>query len=77
VGVEDLTALVERALEEDLGTGDVTTAATVSPEAKALATITQKAPGVIYGFEAAEIVFRRRRWSASSRRGSGASMAAR
>ena len=45
------------ALEEDIGTGDVTTAATVSEAASARALITQKAPGVIYGLKAAEIAF--------------------
>ncbi|MCW3033558.1 MAG: hypothetical protein QOK19_497 [Solirubrobacteraceae bacterium] len=45
------------ALAEDVGSGDVTTAATVDPDARALATITQKAPGTIYGLDAAEAVF--------------------
>src|ERR1017187_663434 len=49
--------LVQAALEEDIGTGDVTTAATVSERARARALITQKAPGVIYGLSAAESVF--------------------
>jgi nicotinate-nucleotide pyrophosphorylase (carboxylating) len=53
-----LEGIVARALAEDLGEGDVTTAATVPPEARARALITQKAPGVIYGLEAAEEVFR-------------------
>ncbi len=52
-----LTALVRRAIEEDVGDGDVTTNATVAPDARARATITQKAPGVIYGLDAAEAVF--------------------
>jgi nicotinate-nucleotide pyrophosphorylase (carboxylating) len=55
--VEDLTALVRRALDEDIGTGDVTTAATVDREARARALITQKAPGVIYGMQAATTSF--------------------
>ena len=49
--------LVRAALEEDIGTGDVTTAATVPARARARALITQKAPGVIYGLEAAEAAF--------------------
>jgi nicotinate-nucleotide pyrophosphorylase (carboxylating) len=53
----DLGVLVERALAEDLGTGDVTTDATVAEEARARARILQKAPGTIYGFDAAEAVF--------------------
>src|SRR5438309_11442497 len=48
-----LAELVERALAEDIGTGDVTTAATVPPRARGRATITQKAPGVIFGLEVA------------------------
>jgi nicotinate-nucleotide pyrophosphorylase (carboxylating) len=50
--------IVERALEEDVGTGDVTTLATVSPDALARATVFQKAPGVIYGLDAVEEVYR-------------------
>jgi nicotinate-nucleotide pyrophosphorylase (carboxylating) len=53
----DLKVLVEHALAEDVGTGDVTTEATVVTEARARARIVQKAPGTIYGFEAAEAVF--------------------
>jgi nicotinate-nucleotide pyrophosphorylase (carboxylating) len=49
--------LVARALAEDLGAGDVTTAATVPEGARASALITQKAPGVIYGVAVAEEVF--------------------
>jgi nicotinate-nucleotide pyrophosphorylase (carboxylating) len=52
-----LLALVGRALEEDVGRGDVTTEATVSADARARALITQKAPGAIYGLDAAEIAF--------------------
>jgi nicotinate-nucleotide pyrophosphorylase (carboxylating) len=55
--VDELTALIERALAEDVGTGDVTTLATVAADARAVASITQKAPGVIYGLDAAEAVF--------------------
>src|SRR3954463_1179679 len=51
--------LVERALAEDVGGVDVTTEATVPAEARARATIRQKAPGVVYGLEVAEAVFRR------------------
>ena len=53
-----LQDLVRRALEEDVGPGDVTTEATVDAEATAVADITQKAPGVIYGIEAAEATLR-------------------
>jgi nicotinate-nucleotide pyrophosphorylase (carboxylating) len=53
----DLRVLVERALAEDVGGGDVTTDATVPADARASARIVQKAPGAIYGFDAAEAVF--------------------
>jgi nicotinate-nucleotide pyrophosphorylase (carboxylating) len=55
--MEGLDALVRGALAEDIGGGDVTTAATVSPETRALASIRQKAPGTIFGLDAAEAVF--------------------
>jgi nicotinate-nucleotide pyrophosphorylase (carboxylating) len=55
----DISDLIERALAEDVGDGDVTTEATVDPGARARATMTQKAPGVISGLDVAEAVFRR------------------
>jgi len=55
--VEELEALVARALAEDIGSGDVTTQATVEADARGRALITQKAPGVIYGLRAAEAAF--------------------
>jgi nicotinate-nucleotide pyrophosphorylase (carboxylating) len=54
---EELLALVRRAFAEDVGSGDVTTNATVDPEARARALIAQKAPGAIYGLDAAEAAF--------------------
>jgi nicotinate-nucleotide pyrophosphorylase (carboxylating) len=42
---------VARALEEDLGTGDITSEATISEEAPARARIVQKQPGVVYGLD--------------------------
>ncbi len=51
------TELVRAALAEDVGTGDVTTFATVDANATADALITQKAPGAIYGLDAAEATF--------------------
>jgi nicotinate-nucleotide pyrophosphorylase (carboxylating) len=51
--------LIDRALAEDVGDGDVTTEATVPEASRARATIRQKAPGVISGLETAEAVFRR------------------
>jgi nicotinate-nucleotide pyrophosphorylase (carboxylating) len=53
-----LQETVGRALAEDVGTGDVTTAATVPERARARALITQKAAGVLYGLDAAEAVFK-------------------
>jgi len=52
-----LTDLVARALQEDVGSGDVTTLATVGEDDRAQALITQKAPGVIYGLAAARTTF--------------------
>src|SRR3954464_122090 len=53
------TDLIDRALAEDVGEGDATTEATVDADARGVATITQKAPGVISGLEVAEAVFLR------------------
>jgi nicotinate-nucleotide pyrophosphorylase (carboxylating) len=49
--------IVRLALAEDIGRGDVTTAATVPPEAMAHAEILQKAPGVLCGLPVVELVF--------------------
>ena len=53
-----LLEVVSWALAEDLGDGDVTSAATVPAAARARATITQKQPGVISGLEPALLAFR-------------------
>ncbi|MGI8428883.1 MAG: carboxylating nicotinate-nucleotide diphosphorylase [Solirubrobacteraceae bacterium] len=53
-----IAEIVVRALDEDLGPGDVTTAATVPEGACARATITQKAPGVLFGLDVALQTFR-------------------
>jgi nicotinate-nucleotide pyrophosphorylase (carboxylating) len=53
-----VSEVVARALAEDVGTGDVTTQATVDTSLRGRATIVQKAAGVIFGLEAAEEVFR-------------------
>jgi nicotinate-nucleotide pyrophosphorylase (carboxylating) len=53
-----LTDVVARALAEDIGDGDVTTAATVPENAMAHALVTQKAPGVLFGLDVAAEVFR-------------------
>jgi nicotinate-nucleotide pyrophosphorylase (carboxylating) len=54
----DLEQTVARALAEDIGDGDVTTAATVPDSMRGRALITQKAPGVVFGLDAAEETFR-------------------
>ncbi len=53
-----VSPIVARALAEDLGDGDVTAIATVPPDARARAVITQKAPGVVFGLDPAEAAFR-------------------
>jgi nicotinate-nucleotide pyrophosphorylase (carboxylating) len=55
---QEIDALVARELAEDIGSGDVTTQATVDPGTRAAARITQKAPGVVYGLDVAAAVFR-------------------
>jgi nicotinate-nucleotide pyrophosphorylase (carboxylating) len=55
--LQGLRELVEGALAEDIGAGDVTTSATVAPDSMARALITQKAPGVVFGLDAAETAF--------------------
>ena len=54
-GTEELVA---RALAEDLGTGDVTSEATVPEGAEAVGRIVLKEPGVVYGLDVAREVFR-------------------
>jgi nicotinate-nucleotide pyrophosphorylase (carboxylating) len=55
--VQTLDLLVLRALAEDVGAVDVTSEATVPTGTRAVATITQKAAGVIFGLDAAEATF--------------------
>jgi nicotinate-nucleotide pyrophosphorylase (carboxylating) len=54
-----MSDLIERALAEDLGDGDLTTQAVVPEGARARARIHQKEPGVISGLRAAQAVFQR------------------
>src|ERR687886_2666802 len=65
--------LIDRALAEDLGAGDVTSAALVPADARARARIVQKEAGVVAGLRVAEAVFRRvdpdLRWHAHAREG--------
>ena len=55
----DPATIVERALDEDLGAGDVTAEAVVPADARARARILQKSPGVVYGFDVVEETFTR------------------
>jgi nicotinate-nucleotide pyrophosphorylase (carboxylating) len=55
---EPLKDIVARALDEDLGAGDVTSEAIVPAEARGRARIVQKAPGVAFGFEVVEEAMR-------------------
>jgi nicotinate-nucleotide pyrophosphorylase (carboxylating) len=57
IELTELEPLVRRALAEDLGSGDLTTQATVPPGTRARARITQKQPGVLFGIDAAQLVF--------------------
>src|SRR3954466_12242573 len=50
--------LIDTALAEDVGPGDVTSAAVVPADAVARARIDQKQPGVVAGLRVAEAVFR-------------------
>ena len=56
--VSQVSEIVQRALAEDIGAGDITTRLTVPPRVSASATIVAKASGVIAGLPAAEICFR-------------------
>lgn len=55
---EGTSELIRRALEEDIGAGDVTAMATVPENLAAQAHIVLKAPGVIFGLDVVEEVFR-------------------
>ncbi len=54
----ELEDVVARALAEDVGAGDLTTLATIPEGARTRATMLQKEPGVLFGLDAAELVFR-------------------
>ncbi|HET7177282.1 MAG TPA: carboxylating nicotinate-nucleotide diphosphorylase [Solirubrobacterales bacterium] len=55
---ERLSEIVSRALAEDVGSGDVTSEATVPEEAPGRARIVQKQPGVVFGMAAVEETMR-------------------
>ncbi|MGE3269360.1 MAG: hypothetical protein AB7P40_11470, partial [Chloroflexota bacterium] len=50
-------AIIQLALAEDVGRGDITTEATVAPDTTAVAEILQKQDGVICGLPVVEAVF--------------------
>ncbi len=54
----ELDDIVARALAEDVGDGDLTTAATIPEGARTRATMQQKEPGVLFGLDAAAQAFR-------------------
>jgi nicotinate-nucleotide pyrophosphorylase (carboxylating) len=58
VATPALSELVARALAEDVGPGDVTTAATVPADARARARIVQKQAGVTFGLDVVEETMR-------------------
>ncbi|MGD9337530.1 MAG: hypothetical protein PVF76_09400, partial [Syntrophobacterales bacterium] len=53
----ELETLIRRALDEDIGNGDITTACTVSPTAVGEGRIVAKEPLVLAGIEVARQVF--------------------
>lgn len=59
IGSEHLLELADRALSEDIGTGDITTEATVSPDLEGGGMIVAKEPGVISGLDIAGLTFLR------------------
>jgi nicotinate-nucleotide pyrophosphorylase (carboxylating) len=55
---DKINSLIEEALKEDIGTGDITTNALIPDEMFSTATMIAKADGIIAGMEVAEAVFR-------------------
>jgi nicotinate-nucleotide pyrophosphorylase (carboxylating) len=55
----EVDAIVRRALEEDIGDGDVTTACTIGPDAWVTGRLLAKASGVVAGLEVVRAVFAR------------------
>jgi nicotinate-nucleotide pyrophosphorylase (carboxylating) len=53
----EVEKIVQKALEEDVGTGDITTALTIPPGSFSHAKIVAKESGVIAGLEVASVVF--------------------
>ena len=59
LGRDEIDRLVDRALAEDMGAGDVTSAAVIPEDAWLAAVAAAREPLVLAGIEAAEAVFRR------------------
>jgi len=57
--LDDLSVLIDRALEEDVGTGDITTLWTIPADATTIGTFTSRFPGIISGLNVAEQTFKR------------------
>lgn len=62
-----IRAIVERALEEDLGQGDITTDALIPPDVRGAGSLVAKTTGVIAGLEVALEVFRQTDTSVETR----------
>lgn len=56
---KQIEPMIDQALAEDLGWGDATTQALVSPELRGMASIVAKANGILAGMEVARLVFYR------------------
>src|SRR5258706_1028267 len=54
---DEILASIRRALDEDTGTGDITTNSIVSPEATAVARIVAKQNGIVSGLSIAHAAF--------------------
>ena len=54
---KDIEAIIERALEEDLPHGDITSESIISPESQSQAVILAKENGILAGIGVAENVF--------------------
>jgi nicotinate-nucleotide pyrophosphorylase (carboxylating) len=58
INFEAIKPIIEFALKEDIGSGDVTTDSIIPGEMNAIASMLAKAPGVIAGLPVAEFVFK-------------------
>jgi nicotinate-nucleotide pyrophosphorylase (carboxylating) len=57
VSSSQMNEIIQRALEEDIGSGDVTSEAIIPPDAKMQAQIVAKQAGVVAGLDVAKAVF--------------------